>query len=778
MEDRSRVTAASLDHLYQELLDQISGTDSFAYDISMRAFSWLICMHEPLSPTAFLAAVSSSGSEDRPGLTLPDLFSICSNLIVLDSKRDTIRFVHSSFKEFLEARPEFDIARAHGVAAMSCLESCIQEIPTDLEGDLRPDKEFKVYAALYWPNHCSAATNDEAQGSSLSMKLNDFVFCNDKTSLPFLSWLDTAQRASDLMANDHVLKKQLNAVKSPSMTPLFTACVYGLINLFEIVVKRQGFEVDMKNSHGHTGLYLAAEFGRPKIVDGFLQLGANIHSQGGILGNSLNAAAFNGHAAVVQLFLHHGADMQSPSILETALDLAFLGGHQDIAMMFFQNDVGISCQDDYDKFHDAASQAGFYELLLYLTKAFPSFSQANSSSSEIVNTSISKGRLSFLRTYIKKGLLVDHPVATAALFGQTEIALLFLQEGFDIEEEGPFGSPLQAACLMGHQSTSRMLLEQGANVNARGKFGDGLQAASMKGHLSIISLLIQHNADVNNTGGYYGTALQAAAHCGHYAVAKVLIEAGSSMIRSGRFKDAFHAAAEAGQETIINLFIQKGYSFQDSLGVMACSYPTYRHKNLLSEALNVSSSADSELSSAVPLSEFQDIFKRARGVVVSADPPPPPYNLKEIYPSHYFEESEAGALVSAAARGEERIVHAILENSKDLSLSLSEIGEALWAASKNGHTTVVKLTMSSWADMLSYIPGSVKHAAWHGHITTLEAILQCEETWGPVSSSFFESYWADEGHQETFDLRRLFKAFYVSPCNYLLPVDDFLSDWT
>ncbi|KAK2784599.1 hypothetical protein FQN53_008426 [Emmonsiellopsis sp. PD_33] len=719
MQERSKVTTATLDYLYREVLDDMSTKDSVVCDISKRAFSWL--MFKPLD------------------LTLPELFSICSNLLVLDSNLDTVRFAHSSFKEFLEARPEFDIVRAHGVAAISCLDICIHQPSTDLGNELHPEREFGLYAALYWPTHCSEATVNGVQDSDLNFKLTEFAFYDDETSLPFLAWLDAAQRAADLLANGHVLKKELNAVISSTMSPLFTACVYGLESLFQVVANRDDFDKDLRNSLDHTGLYLAAAFGRHKIVHDLLERGADMNIQCGKHRNALNAAAFGGHLAVVQHLLRRMPLTQSPSALESALDVSFLAGQEHIAKVLLVDGIKITCQDDYDKVYAAAAQAGFSEVLQYLTKCFPSFCNTKSPSSKTLEAAISRGQLAFLSSHIKPGLLIDHPVATAALYGQTEIALLFLNERFGTEEEGPFGTPLRTACLMGHEPVARMLLERGANVNASGTLGDALQAAAMKGHLSITNLLLQYKADVNSNGGYYGTALQAAAYRGHYEVAKTLIDSGSWIECGGRYKDAFHAAAEAGQESIVGIFLDKGYRFHK-----VANYKTYcfidpslvsvlPYRNLLGEAwrgerkpLGGDLTPDSTLSLVFPISNFHDIFKEAQGTVI-----PETHELQAPYQRQRRSLFSMHALAAAAARGHGKVVQHILERGKMLGVDNGHVGEALCAASKNGDDAIVELIISAEVDLQQwYIENALEHAAERGHMVVLERLLKYVETRG------------------------------------------------
>src|SRR3569833_1840217 len=120
----SKGTPTALNSLYSRMLDRTAKADPAGYRIAKRAFSWLLCMQEPLSPDAFLAAVSISDSRERLELSMEELLAMCSHLIIVDLKSVTMRFSHASFKEFLQDMPEFNPANVNGIAAMSCLASC------------------------------------------------------------------------------------------------------------------------------------------------------------------------------------------------------------------------------------------------------------------------------------------------------------------------------------------------------------------------------------------------------------------------------------------------------------------------------------------------------------------------------------------------------------------------------------------------------------------------------------------------------------------------------
>jgi hypothetical protein len=96
-----------------------------AHSTAAKAFSWLLCMREPLSSVAFLDAVSVGIPENQKP-NLPELLSICPNLIVVDKQIDTLRFAHVSFKEFSnislgkyeDPRSAACAGRHHAVAAI------------------------------------------------------------------------------------------------------------------------------------------------------------------------------------------------------------------------------------------------------------------------------------------------------------------------------------------------------------------------------------------------------------------------------------------------------------------------------------------------------------------------------------------------------------------------------------------------------------------------------------------------------------------------------------
>lgn len=120
-----RLSEDSLNQIYVDTFNRIFEVEGFARSIAMQAFSWLLSMQEALTPTAFLAAISSMDADYQIELNISDLIGICFNMIVLDSKLNVLRFAHVSIQEFLEAKADFVPQRTHRLAAISCLNVCM-----------------------------------------------------------------------------------------------------------------------------------------------------------------------------------------------------------------------------------------------------------------------------------------------------------------------------------------------------------------------------------------------------------------------------------------------------------------------------------------------------------------------------------------------------------------------------------------------------------------------------------------------------------------------------
>lgn len=99
----------------------------------------------------------------------------------------------------------------------------------------------------------------------------------------------------------------------------------------------QGADVDARDSHGQTGVMLAAHCGHLDIVRMFVESGANLDVTAKFTLTALMLAILGGHVEIARLLTDAGADLHvrgsgAPGFAgKTAADLAVSNGDHDLA---------------------------------------------------------------------------------------------------------------------------------------------------------------------------------------------------------------------------------------------------------------------------------------------------------------------------------------------------------------------------------------------------------------------------------------------------------------
>ena len=172
-----------LEDLYLELYEKLTKTSANAdREVTINAFSWLLCAQRTLKSGEFLAALSMTPRRQFNLLTKEHILEMCSNMVVFDSALDTFRFAHLSVREFLEKRPEYTKEATNAVAAETYLLDVLSAVdnPTtkrflseyrqgSSNSTLSPD--LRRYSTVYWAPHCQLAANRKTAGL-----LNDFPY--------------------------------------------------------------------------------------------------------------------------------------------------------------------------------------------------------------------------------------------------------------------------------------------------------------------------------------------------------------------------------------------------------------------------------------------------------------------------------------------------------------------------------------------------------------------------------------------------------------------------
>ncbi|KAI4223157.1 MAG: hypothetical protein L6R36_005628 [Xanthoria steineri] len=204
-----RLSQDGLEELYATAYHRIQGSTAKVREIASRAFSWLLCSRESFTPGASIKAVLALETDGSVGdLGVSQLCDICSNLIMVDTKMNTVRFTHISVQEYLESRSEYVFQLANVSAALSCVEAYVSCPPSNLDSTLHLAEDFSHYATLYWVEHCRIATMS-GESHELDQKIQRFVFDDDEVSLCFIGWVDDVRHLQRHLPNKHDLKKAI-----------------------------------------------------------------------------------------------------------------------------------------------------------------------------------------------------------------------------------------------------------------------------------------------------------------------------------------------------------------------------------------------------------------------------------------------------------------------------------------------------------------------------------------------------------------------------------------
>ena len=177
----------SLPDLYAISVDQIIRLGRSSYAIAMASLQLLTVALRPIPWEEFLSLLSYWKYGPHHSISRAELLNITSNFLEDDETGDWPRFAHTSARDYLESRPEFQPKTAHMTAAVICLESLrypsfMDEISPSTMTLAESVKTFqRSYGVLFLASHLAAT--DTAHRNSFTKIVEEFILTPSGHSL-------------------------------------------------------------------------------------------------------------------------------------------------------------------------------------------------------------------------------------------------------------------------------------------------------------------------------------------------------------------------------------------------------------------------------------------------------------------------------------------------------------------------------------------------------------------------------------------------------------------
>jgi ankyrin repeat protein len=153
--------------------------------------------------------------------------------------------------------------------------------------------------------------------------------------------------------------------------------------------------------------------------------------------------------------------------------------------------------------------------------------------------------------------IAEETMESATLRGQTEIARILLDNGFDVNKPSANGSSyLSDAALKGQKKMVQLLIDHGASVMARNvSGGTALHDAALGGNAEVVALLLDRGAQIDDQEQESGaTPLMMAASMGRVEVVTLLLRRGANrLLRDKAGHTALERARDTENEEIVKL---------------------------------------------------------------------------------------------------------------------------------------------------------------------------------------------------------------------------------
>ena len=479
----------TLDETYDRILTDIKEKDSI---YALRILQWLAFSVRPLhiEEVAEVVAIDVTRepvfNHDEVLVDPQEALEICSGLVTVASNTwngqlwlslDTITLAHYSVKEYLVSdRIKQGPAKWYSMQEVECHKALtrgtlgyLSQLQQPISRQALKMSVLTRYSATHWYSHFQTIVDETEEVSRLAVNVLS------RGSPAYLTWLRLADPENDYP------KPNFTRTLESTAAPIYYGALLGV-----------------------------------QITRLLLEQNPDVNITGGVYGNALQAAATNGHKAVVKLLIDAGADVNaSGGHFGNALQAASARGHMEIAEMLLNANAAVNMQGGY---HNNALQAAIQQV-----------------DEPMVKLLLERGADTGLKKRSKGAL--HHAINDARCTPSLAKALQQFGAPLNTSDVDNM-TPLHYCVKFGHTAIAKQLLDAGVPINPElrtqappGRFGAAdkrrvssilsisgsactalppLHLAALIGNATMIEFLLKHGADPNAVSRYGETALHLA----------------------------------------------------------------------------------------------------------------------------------------------------------------------------------------------------------------------------------------------------------------------------
>jgi len=596
----SMTDGVGLGDAYGTTLGRIKAQGGEKARLGMAALMWISHAERPLKADelchALAVEIGSPGLDTDNIPSIGTLLACSQGLVAVDKEASTVRLVHFTLQEYLQAHPDLSGA-AHSTIAEICLSYLnspqVKGISASSSLELQ-GTPFLEYSSLYWGVHAKKDLSDCSKQLALRLfcDYNNHVsvkilleaqrpYCYDVdfdkislfSGLHCASFFGIAEIVAGLVEIEGC---DINQMDCGGNTPLMWAAHNGHEGAVKVLLGRDNVNPDKPDDRGRTPLHHASKRGHEGVVKILLErddVNPNKPDKSGR--TPLYCAAENGRGGVVEILL--GRDEVDPGKPDTfnitPLSCAVGYGHEEVVKILLgRSEVDPDKPDMFDRtplnFAATGGHEGVVKILLGRDNVTPDIPDRNGQTP--LSTAARYGHEGVVKILLERDEVSPDkpdndgqtPLWWASLNGREGVVKILLErdEVNSDKSDDSGGTPLFISAFRGHDGVVRTLLARGVNPDKPDNDGQTpLWCASSNGHEGVVRILLERdevNPDKPDNLGR--TPLFAAACSGREGVVKTLLARGVNPDKPNiNGRTPFYNAAWNGREGVVKILLSR-----------------------------------------------------------------------------------------------------------------------------------------------------------------------------------------------------------------------------